>query len=99
MIVLFDLPVVSTEDRKAASLFRNDLLKMGFAMSQFSVYYKMLTGKEKVERYAGLVEAIVPAHGKVDIVYITDKQYANTVTLYGKGNREILEKPSQLVLF
>ncbi len=99
MIVLFDLPVVAPKDRKAAALFRSKLLKMGFNMSQFSVYYKMLSGKEKVERYARLVEDIVPIRGKVEIVCVTDKQYGDTITFYGKDNKKNPKKVSQLALF
>ena len=43
MIVMFDLPVVLKEERKAATAFRNSLLDMGFEMSQFSVYARFCT--------------------------------------------------------
>ena len=41
LVVMFDLPVIEREERKAATAFRNDLLDMGFEMSQFSVYVRM----------------------------------------------------------
>ena len=37
VVVMFDLPVIEKAERKAATAFRNSLLDMGFAMSQFSV--------------------------------------------------------------
>lgn len=40
LIVLCDLPVGTKSERKAATGFRNTLLDLGFAMSQFSVYLK-----------------------------------------------------------
>lgn len=46
MMVLFDLPVLEKEERKEASDFRKFLLDEGFTMSQFSVYLKLLSGKE-----------------------------------------------------
>lgn len=46
MFVLFDLPVVEKEDRKAATDFRNYLLDDGFQMVQFSTYVRLLSGKE-----------------------------------------------------
>lgn len=33
IVVMFDLPVIEREERKAATAFRNDLLDMGFEMS------------------------------------------------------------------
>ncbi len=49
MMVLFDLPVLTKKERKAATRFRNFLLDQAFAMSQFSVYMRFCAGKEQVE--------------------------------------------------
>ena len=38
IFVFFDLPVTTKKEMKAASLFRKNLEKDGFAMMQFSVY-------------------------------------------------------------
>ena len=51
MIVLFDLPVLTKKERKAATRFRNFLLDQGFEMSQFSVYMRFCAGKEQTETY------------------------------------------------
>ena len=40
MMVLFDLPVVEPEERKAAADFRNFLKDQGYEMAQFSVYVR-----------------------------------------------------------
>ena len=37
--VLFDLPVLTSAERKRATRFRNDLLDLGFEMVQFSVIF------------------------------------------------------------
>lgn len=41
VIVFFDLPVESSEDRRNYSHFRNYLLSEGFVMMQKSVYSKV----------------------------------------------------------
>ena len=99
MIVLFDLPVVTTEERKAASLFRKSLLDQGFHMSQFSVYYRLLSGKEALDRYIRDIQAQLPKKGKVDILSITDKQYEGIISFSGKTKGKNKQKPSQLLLF
>jgi CRISPR associated protein Cas2 len=53
MVVMFDLPVVEKAERKAATAFRNDLLSMGFEMSQFSVYMRFCTSETQVQTYCG----------------------------------------------
>jgi CRISPR-associated protein Cas2 len=98
MIVLFDLPVVEAADRSAASKFRSELLNMGFTMSQYSVYYKLMPGKERAARFRAMVGAAVPDKGRVDILTITDRQYGAIETFRG-GTREERKTDSQLVLF
>ena len=99
MIVLFDLPVVSPEERKKASLFRKTLLDQGFHMSQYSVYYRLLPGKEALDGYIKGIQAQLPPKGKVDILTITDKQYESIISFSGKTKEKNKRNPTQLLLF
>jgi CRISPR-associated protein Cas2 len=99
VFVLFDLPVGSKKERKAATKFRQSLLDLGFEMSQFSVYLKFCAGKEQGEALERQIEAQMPSAGKVHIVQITDKQYENIRTYRGKKREPSLKNPSQLALF
>lgn len=51
IMTLFDLPVGTKKERKAATAFRNFLLDQGFEMAQFSVYMRFCSGKEQAETY------------------------------------------------
>jgi CRISPR-associated protein Cas2 len=98
VLVMFDLPTVEKSDRKAATKFRNFLLDQGFAMAQFSVYYRMVSGKDKGHTLEMKIRANLPEFGAVQIVSITDKQYENIKVFNGK-KRENSEKREQLLLF
>ena len=98
-VVLFDLPVGTKKERKAATKFRKFLLDQGFEMSQYSVYMRFCAGKEQAESYTKKVEAAVPVTGKVHIVYITDKQYENIVSFDGRTKEPARKNPEQYVLF
>ena len=99
MIVLFDLPVVSPEERKKATLFKKALLDQGFHMSQFSVYYRLLPGKEALDCYIKSIQSQLPPKGKVDILTITDKQYEGIISFSGKKKEKNKQNPTQLLLF
>ncbi len=100
MMVLFDLPVVEPEERRAASRFRLYLKDLGFSMTQFSVYVRVTAGKEAVETYVKKIEAALPPEGKVSILQFTDKQYENIITFRSRQRNEHGEKPPpQLQLF
>jgi len=95
---MFDLPVVEKEDRKAATKFRDFLLDQGFAMAQFSVYYRMVSGKDRGEALQQKIQKNLPEYGSIQIVSITDKQYENIKTFKGR-KRDLHEKQPQLLLF
>lgn len=98
VVALFDLPVKTKAQRKAAADYRKHLLSMGFQMVQLSVYFKFCRDKEQVKVIARDLERKVPTGGRVDLLSITDKQYSQIVTIR-RGARVQRENPSQLTLF
>jgi CRISPR-associated protein Cas2 len=98
MIVMFDLPVVEAEDRHHAAKFRHTLLNLGFCMAQYSVYYRVLSGKEAASAMTSKITAAAPSNGHIQVVCITDKQYESIVSIRG-GDYETAEKTEQLSLF
>lgn len=99
LVVLFDLPVGTKKERKAAAGFRLKLLDLGFEMTQFSVYLRFCAGKEQAESYERRIEEAMPSSGKVHMMMITDKQYENIRTYRGKKRERPLQNPSQFALF
>ncbi len=95
---MFDLPVVEKSDRKAATRFRNFLLDQGFAMAQYSVYYRLLSGKDSGLVMQRKIRRNLPEYGSIQILSITDKQYENMQIFQGKQRRDN-EKTEQLLLF
>lgn len=98
MMVMFDLPVKDPENRRQATRFRNMLLDEGFQMAQFSVYYRVLSGKEAAEAMIHRLTDHAPPSGHVQIVTLTDKQYGNIVSLRGPDYEPVPEN-EQLSLF
>ncbi len=96
---MFDLPVVEKKERKAATDFRNTLLDLGFEMTQFSVYLRFCTSQAQADVLAKRVEAALPAGGKVNILFFTDKQYERIITFRGKSKQPPLKAPEQFDLF
>lgn len=99
VMALFDLPVLTKEERARATRFREDLLDMGFVMMQLSCYIKFTPGKEKADALAAKVGTKVPTGGKVDILFFTDTQYGAIRSFRGVGQTDRPGKPDQLQLF
>lgn len=99
MMVLFDLPVLTKPQRKAATKFRLYLLDEGFEMSQFSVYMRFCAGKEQTEALTKRIGKNAPSTGKIHILCFTDRQYETMVCFDGRTRAPKPKNPEQYVLF
>ncbi|MBA3900109.1 MAG: CRISPR-associated endonuclease Cas2 [Bacteroidetes bacterium] len=99
IMVFFDLPTETKKERKAASNFRRDILKDGFAMFQFSIYTRHCSSRENAEVHIKRVKSLLPEKGHVGIMTITDKQFGMMEIFYGKKIAEPVNVPQQLELF
>ena len=99
LFVMFDLPVGTKKERKQATRFRSKLLDAGLEMSQFSVYLKYCATAEKAEAASERIQKGIPPRGKVDILTVTDRQFANMKRFYARKPAKNASKPDQLHLF
>lgn len=98
MIVMFDLPTNTKSQRRAATKFRQYLLDNGFVMTQYSIYLRLLSGKDKARSVERKIGMAVPKEGSIQILCITDKQYENIKSYHGRTIMQN-EMPNQLQLF
>lgn len=99
MVVMFDLPTETPDDRRKYAQFRGFLLKDGFSMLQFSVYGRHCPSDENAEVHENRVMMWLPPKGNVRIIKVTEKQFARMKTFYGKAPRKTEEPPLQLSFF
>jgi len=98
IIVLFDLPVITVEQRRAYTNFRKFLIKSGFMMIQESVYCKLVLNAVASETVKISIRANAPAEGLVQMISITEKQYAKMEFVVGENHSEILNTDQRLVI-
>ena len=77
VLVFYDLPTETKKDRKIAAKFRKDIMGDGFTMFQFSIYVRHCASMDNAHVHIRRVEAILPEHGHIGIMCITDKQFAD----------------------
>ena len=101
LMVAFDLPVVTKQERKLATDFRKFLLDDGFQMIQFSVYARPCVTFARQETHLRRVRQAVPAEGAVRAIYITKAQWEKAFIIHGKPATEIPaeETPEQIMLW
>lgn len=99
ILVMFDLPTDTSQQRKDATAFRNFLLDDGFERSQFSVYARFLNGREAFASRVARIERHLPESGDVQILNFTDRQYRDIVHFSDQGRKKARKNPQQLVMF
>lgn len=97
MIVFFDLPVGTTKERKAATKFRNFLMKDGYHMVQFSVYTRICNGTDSVEMHESRLKQHLPPRGSIRLLTITEKQYESIQILLGEHTFDDTKEATELI--
>jgi CRISPR-associated protein Cas2 len=99
ILVFFDLPTETRNERKIASKFRKNLLDDGFTMFQFSIYMRFCASRENTEVHTKRIKKNLPEHGKICVMQITDRQFGMMELFYGKKSVEPEKPNQQLELF
>lgn len=98
ILVFFDLPVNTTEERRAYTKFRKFLIKNGFLMLQESVYCKLALNSTAASAIIEQVHKNSPTQGLVQLLTVTEKQYAKMDLIIGETKSEVLDSDERLVI-
>ena len=98
VLVFFDLPVLTADQRRAYAKFRKHLLKSGFMMLQESVYCKLALNQSVVRGIVDNIYRNSPAEGLVQLLTVTEKQYSKMALIVGKVKSEVLDNDERLVI-
>lgn len=92
IIVMFDLPVITENERKIATKFRKYLLDDGFIMMQYSVYSRICKNNDDLYKHINRLKINTPKTGNVRLLQVTENQYNNMIMF--SGNKKIEENIS-----
>lgn len=98
VLVFFDLPVVTGEERREYTKFRKFLLKSGFLMLQESVYCKLALNGTAVNGIVDNIHKNSPPEGLVQLLTVTEKQYSKMDFIVGEIKSEVLNSDERLVI-
>ena len=101
LMVAFDLPVKTKEERKRATDFRKFLIDDGFQMIQFSVYARPCVTFARQQTHLRRIRLVVPPEGSIRAIYITKAQWERAFIIHGKPAAEVAPEqiPEQITLW
>lgn len=97
MLLFFDLPTETASDRRNYRRFRTFLVRNGFLMLQESVYCKLLLNSTAQSTMAEAVRKNKPPKGVVQVLTVTEKQFAKMEYIVGGFSGDILDSDERLV--
>jgi CRISPR-associated protein Cas2 len=99
VLVMYDLPMVTREEKQHYADFRKSMLNSGFARFQFSMYLRHCSSREHADMHVERVKRILPPEGHIGIMTITDKQLGMMKIFKSRSSIGKPKGASQLSLF
>ena len=98
VIVLFDLPTVTSMDRRRYRYFRKFLINEGFVMMQESVYTKICINRHAVKQVEAIIRKNKPFRGMVQVLTVTERQFAEMEMVVGEQDDVYIQSDARLVV-
>ena len=97
LMVFFDLPMITSKDRREYSRFHKYLLKNGFIMMQKSVYTKLVINNVTSAAVKQRIRNNLPTNGIVELLEITENQFSKIEYLVGEEQQLVMDSLDRLV--
>ncbi|MFB9769181.1 CRISPR-associated endonuclease Cas2 [Lactiplantibacillus modestisalitolerans] len=98
LIVMFDVPMDTSEQRRAYRHFRKALIREGFLMMQYSAYVRVCVNKKAAEFTEKRIAPLAPPGGKVQTMMMTEKQYQAMHYLVGEPSEDVLNSAERTIV-
>lgn len=98
VLVFFDLPTETLEDKREYRRFHQILIKNGFLMMQESVYCRMLLTPSSGRSVMDVIRKNRPPKGIVQVMTVTEKQFAGMEYITGEHHSEVIESDERLII-
>lgn len=98
MLVMFDLPTETAEDKRNYRRFHKLLIENGFFMMQESVYTRMLLTPSVQRSCTELIRKNKPSEGIVQILTITEKQFSQMEYIVGESHSDVIDSDERLII-
>ena len=85
LMIMYDLPAVSKKEKSDAKKFRNNLLKDGFTMFQYSIYIRYCFSDNNANIHRRRIRKLL-TKGHVGVIKLNDNQFKAIEVLEKRKN-------------
>lgn len=98
LLIMFDLPVETSKQRRDYRHFRKQLINEGFLMIQYSVYVRVCVNKKSAQFIEKRVSNFLPQIGTIQSMIMTEKQYNDMHFLLGSEKNDVRNLSGRTVI-
>lgn len=98
VIVFFDLPTITAQDRRNYRMFRKALIKNGFFMLQESVYCRLVLNQTAENNAIGAIKKVKPSSGLIQVLSVTEKQFSKMEFITGAMKKSVIDSDERLII-
>lgn len=98
ILVMFDIPTVTSADKREYRGFRKFLLTSGFMMMQKSIYVKLVLNQTNADLVVKSIYRNKPHTGLVQVLTVTEKQFSRMEFIVGSVVSEIIDTTDRMVI-
>lgn len=96
-LLFFDLPVLTSKNRRDYRKFVKDIKKTGFYRLQESVFVKMSIDYSSAKFAIQGIKSLLPPDGSIFCITITEKQFSEMEVLLGDSSSEVLSSIERFI--
>lgn len=94
LLVCFDLPRLSGEERRQAAKFQKRLVMLGFSMKQFSLYERPIRHSHSIKKIINIISRELPDTGSITMYTLPNEIHNKQITILGENVKKIIRKPA-----
>lgn len=98
LLVLFDLPTKTKDEKADYRHFRDFLLADGYYMLQYSVYVRVVNSWDSLQIFCNRLEQNKPSFGAIRAISVTERQYEKMRLILGERKVQETKIGSQMTL-
>lgn len=98
MLLSFDLPRDTKEERKQASEYHKRLVELGFSMKQYSLYEREVQSNTTRNRLIEILKKEIPDSGLITLYLLPDEVNNKQITILGKDAPKITVGAPHLIV-
>ena len=98
ILLFFDLPIETTDEKRHYRAFRKLLIRNGFVMMQESVYCRMVLNASIEKSVTDIIRKNRPPSGIMQLLTVTEKQFSRMEFITGESNSDLIDSDERVVI-